>query len=83
MEKFKCISFHFICIDEEFVKQEIEPMGEYAEEDKQYQTEGDEEIGTYESGSQENGKIRAKSNEFRLQGNKTKEKLKTKQLHKI
>lgn len=47
-----------LCVDEEFVKQEIEPMTEYAEEDKQYQTEGDEEIGTYESGSQENGKIR-------------------------
>lgn len=55
------------CLDEEFVKQEIEPMTEYAEEDKQYQTEGDEEIGTYESRSQENGKIRVKSNELRLQ----------------
>lgn len=40
------------------MKQEIETMTEYAEEDKQYQTEGDEEIGTFESGSQENGKIR-------------------------
>lgn len=54
-----CIWFRFVpWVDEEFVKQEIEPMTEYAEEDKQYQTEGDEEIGTYESGSQENGKIR-------------------------
>lgn len=48
----------FLWVGEEFVKQEIEPMTEYADEDKQYQTEGDEEIGTYESGSQENGKIR-------------------------
>lgn len=48
---------HFIqSIDDEFVKQEIEPeMTEYAEDDKQYPNEGDEEVGTYESGSQENG----------------------------
>lgn len=32
--------------------------GEYVDDDKPYQTEGDGEIGTFESGSQENGKIR-------------------------
>lgn len=47
----------FHCVDEEFVKQEGESMTEYHDDDKQYQTEGDEEVGTYESGSQENGKI--------------------------
>lgn len=41
--------------DDEFVKQEIDISGEYVEDDKQYQTEGDEEIGNYESGSQDNG----------------------------
>lgn len=30
--------------------------GEYVEDGKQYQTEGDEEIIAYDSGSQENGK---------------------------
>lgn len=47
--------------DDEFVKQEqdqeLEISGEYVEEGKQYQTEGDEEIITYDSGSQENGKF--------------------------
>lgn len=59
-----------MCTDEEFVKQEIEPMGEYAEEDKQYQTEADEEIGAYESGSQENGKFVSKA----TRGNESKKK---------
>lgn len=45
--------------DDEFVKQEMEISGEYVEDDKQYQTEGDEEIGNYESGSQDNGKLNA------------------------
>lgn len=31
---------------------------EYVEEGKQYQTEGDEEIITYDSGSQENGNLK-------------------------
>lgn len=46
-------------IDEVFLKQEMEAdlSGEYAEEDKPYQTEGDGEIATYESGSQDNGKF--------------------------
>lgn len=48
-------------VDESFVKQEIEPMSEFNEEDKQYQTEGDEEVGNFESGSQENGKIASQS----------------------
>lgn len=45
--------------DEEYVKQEqeLEISGEYVEEGKQYQTEGDEEIIAYDSGSQENGKL--------------------------
>lgn len=30
--------------------------GEFVDDDKPYQTEGDAEIGTYESGSQDNGK---------------------------
>lgn len=34
---------------------EAEMSGEYDEEDKPYQTEGDGEIGTYETGSQDNG----------------------------
>lgn len=44
-------------IDDEFMKQEIEAdiSAEYDEEDKPYQTEGDGEIATYESGSQDNG----------------------------
>lgn len=29
--------------------------GEYVDDDKPYQTEGDGEIGTFESGSQDNG----------------------------
>lgn len=37
-------------------EQELEMSGEYVEDGKQYQTEGDEEIIAYDSGSQENGK---------------------------
>ncbi|XP_055304431.1 modifier of mdg4 [Sitodiplosis mosellana] len=42
--------------NEEFLKQEMEAdiSAEYDEEDKPYQTEGDGEIATYESGSQDN-----------------------------
>lgn len=47
----------FFSTAEDFLKQEIEAdiSAEYDEEDKPYQTEGDGEIATYESGSQENG----------------------------
>ena len=43
--------------DEEFLKQEMEAeiTTEYDEDEKPYQTEGDGEIVTYESGSQDNG----------------------------
>lgn len=58
-------------------------MTEYAEEDKQYQTEGDEEIGTYESGSQENGKIRVKSNELQLQKERKRNKNEQKTIQNI
>lgn len=39
------------------MKQEMDTdiSGEYVDDDKPYQTEGDGEIGTYESGSQDNG----------------------------
>lgn len=52
------VFYSFSQIDEEFLKQENDTdiSGEYVEEEKPYQTEGDGEIGTYESGSQDNGK---------------------------
>lgn len=44
-------------IDDEFLKHEMDTdiSGEYVDDDKPYQTEGDGEIGTFESGSQDNG----------------------------
>lgn len=47
----------FVELDEEFLKHEIDAdiSGEYGEDEKPYQTEGDGEIATYESGSQDNG----------------------------
>lgn len=55
-----CFCNSFRETDEVFLKQEMEAdleAGEYAEDDKPYQTEGDGEISTYEAGSQDNGKF--------------------------